>query len=101
MKRPVNFSIFLLWATSIASAQQTGSLEQQLQELKQQYADSARLLEQRIGALEKQITEQMEAIAQTKAGTVSAAELAAANVEKSGSRRIGSGRRGISRHAAL
>jgi len=67
-----------------ASGQQSDPLEQQLQQLKQQYDATTRDLEQRIAALEEQIEEQKEkekeekeARERTKEGTISAAELAA------------------------
>ena len=41
-----------------ATGQQTDSLDQQLQQLKQQYLQTTRDLEQRIAALEKQIQDQ-------------------------------------------
>src|SRR3989442_12829631 len=50
--RLVCFTVTLVWAASAARAQQTDALQQQLQQLKQQYADTTRLLEQRIAALE-------------------------------------------------
>jgi maltoporin len=64
-----------------AGAPQTQDLEQQLQQLKQQYDETTQSLQQRIAALEKliqneaQIQKQKEE--QAKAGTVSAVELAA------------------------
>jgi maltoporin len=70
----------LLWAFP-ARAQQDDPLQQQLQQLKQQYADTTRELEQSIPALERQIAEQKEARAKTKEGTVSVAELAARDTE--------------------
>jgi len=82
MKNLVRFSLALLWAGSFAHAQQNDSLDQQLQQLKQQYADTTRDLEQRIAALERQIAEQKETSAKTKEGTVSAAELAAEEAGK-------------------
>jgi maltoporin len=63
-----------------AQGQQPEPLEQQLQELKQQYVDTTRMLEQRIALLESQIEKEKkekETRANTKPGTVSAAELAA------------------------
>src|SRR5262250_3793614 len=67
-----------------ASAQQPEDLQQQLQQLKQQYDATTRDLEQRIAALEQQIQkqkekekEEKEAREKTKEGTVSAVELAA------------------------
>jgi len=76
------FSVVLLWAASLSSAQQADPLQQQLQQLKQQYMDTTRELEQRIAALERQIEQQKETGAKTKEGTVSAAELAAQEAEK-------------------
>src|SRR6266404_6628493 len=52
-------------------------MEQQLQQLKQQYVETARNLEQRIAALEQQIEKQKADNAKIKQGTVSAVELAA------------------------
>jgi maltoporin len=65
-------SIAVFAAASLSFGQQSDTLQQQLQQLKQQYIDSTRELEQRIAALEKQIAEQK----QTPAKTISAAELA-------------------------
>ena len=69
-----------------ASAQQGDDLQQQLQQLKQQYEQTTKDLQQRIAVLEQQIQKQNEAAAQEKAtatasdeATVSAAELAAEN----------------------
>jgi maltoporin len=69
-----------------ASAQQDGDLQQQLQQLKQQYEQTTKDMQQRIAALEQQIQKQSEAAAQPKEpakpsdqATVSAAELAAEN----------------------
>jgi maltoporin len=76
------FTVVLLWAASLSSAQQADPLQQQLQQLKQQYMDTTRELEQRIAALERQIEQQKETGAKTKEGTVSAAELAAQEAEK-------------------
>jgi maltoporin len=78
----VFFSVAFLWAGSLASAQQTDLLQQQLQQLKQQYIDTTRELEQRIAALEGQIAEQKEISAKTREGTVSVTELAAHDAEK-------------------
>src|ERR1700756_5884417 len=67
-----------------ACAQQGGDLQQQLQQLKQQYEQTTKDLQQRIAVLEQQIQKQKEAAVQEKAtaaasdeATVSAAELAA------------------------
>ena len=51
----------LLCAIVNAAAQSPTELEQQLQDLKQQYAESTRAMEQRISALEKQIEAQQTA----------------------------------------
>jgi len=56
-----------------ASGQEGDPLVQQLQDLKRQYAETTRLMEQRIAALEQQIAKQKE---QPPAGTTSVAELA-------------------------
>jgi maltoporin len=89
--------VTLLWAGSTGRAQQPDPLQEQLQQLKQQYADTTRELEQRIAALERQITAQKQAIpatetaktegaktdsSKTDQGTVSVAELAAQEAEK-------------------
>jgi hypothetical protein len=47
-----------LSAITIAGAQTPASLEQQLEELKQQYAETTRRIEQRIAALERQVAAQ-------------------------------------------
>src|SRR5262245_2253029 len=75
------FLVALLWAVPVALAQQSDPLHQQLQQLKEQYAATARELEQRIASLERQIAEQKEASAKTKAEVVSVAELAAQDAE--------------------
>jgi len=69
---------------TLASAQQDDGLQQQLQELKQQYEQSTKDMQQRITALEQQIQKQNEATGPQKEqaktsddATVSAAELAA------------------------
>src|SRR5262247_3651394 len=69
-----------------ASAQQGGDLQQQLQELRQQYEQTTKDLRQRIAVLEQQLQKQNEVAAQDKGeatasdeATVSAAELAAEN----------------------
>jgi maltoporin len=72
----------LLWAASCASAQQNDPLQQQLQELKKQYNDTTRELEQRIATLERQIAEHKETEARSRAETVSAVELAAQEARK-------------------
>jgi maltoporin len=64
-----------------AKGQQPDNLEQQLQQLKQQYDATTHDLEQRIVALEQQIKEEKEN--KEKQGMVSAAQLAAEQTEKS------------------
>src|SRR5262245_30010773 len=66
----------------LARGQQPDPLLQQLQQLKQQYADTTRELEQRIAALEHQIEEQRTSVATSKPGTISVAELAKQDAEK-------------------
>jgi maltoporin len=66
-----------------ASGQQSDQLEQQLQELKQQYAMTTHELEKRITALEEQIKDEKEIEQKTKENTVSAAELAAKKATQS------------------
>src|SRR5258708_7920140 len=82
MKKLVGFTVALWWAGSPAFAQQTDPLLEQLQQLKQQYADTTRALEQRITALERQITEQKLISEKAREGTVSTAELAAQDATK-------------------
>src|SRR5215469_6187563 len=65
-----------------ASAQQTDDLQQQLQQLKQQYEQTTQDLQKRIANLEQQIQQQKDAAAKTKEGTISAAELAAQKAVK-------------------
>jgi maltoporin len=60
-----------------APAQQQDQLQQQLQELKDQYAKTTRDLEQRIAALEQQIEKQKETGATKKENTLLVVELAA------------------------
>jgi maltoporin len=72
----------MLHASAMANAQSTTQLEQQLQELKQQYGETTRTMEQRISALEQQIETQRAAAVAPKEGTVSVAELAAQAAEK-------------------
>src|SRR5215469_6366524 len=71
---------------TLAGAQQDGGLDQQLHDLKQQYEQTTKDMQQRIAALEQQIQKQNEVAEQRKAptktsdeATVSAAELAAEN----------------------
>src|SRR5439155_15134522 len=70
MTQPLCSALGLLCAISIAGAQSSGQLQQQLQELKQQYAETTRALEQRIAALEQQIEKERTAAAAPKEGTV-------------------------------
>src|SRR5438128_2751782 len=72
-----------LFAASMAAAQSSKQLDQELQELKKQYAETARVLEERIAALEKQIEKDKASATVPKEGTVSAAELAKEAAEKS------------------
>jgi len=82
MLASATFAVF--WMASIAGAQTPAPLEQQLQELKQQYAETTHSLEQRIAALEQQIEREKAAAATPKEGTVSVGELAKEAAEKSG-----------------
>ena len=88
MKRLCSVVAALLYSAAMAGAQSPEQLEQQLQELKQQYAETTRLMEQRIATLEQQIAAQRAAAsAATKENTVSLPELVA-EAEKSTSPRI-------------
>src|SRR3984957_10351870 len=80
MKKLVGF--VLVWAGLPVFAQQTDPLLEQLQQLKQQYADTTRALEQRIAALEQQIIEQKQNSAKAREGTISTAQLAAEDATK-------------------
>jgi len=79
-----------LAALGPASAQETTDLQQQLQQLEQQYEATTRDLQQRIASLEQQIQKQQEqqtqkkkaASEKSKEGTISAAELAAEGAAK-------------------
>jgi len=84
---PGEVALALLWAGSPIVAQQTDALMDQLQQLKQQYADTTRALEQRIAALERQITEQKQNSEKTQKGTISTAELAVSCVRGARRRR--------------
>src|SRR5690348_125030 len=90
MHRALNFKRFVVLMTvgltqiSRVSAQENGDLQQQLQQLKQQYEQTTKDLQQRISVLEQQIEKQNAAEAQEKQAaktpneaTVSATELAA------------------------
>ena len=70
-----------LFAVSLA-AQTSNPLEQQLQELKRQYLETTRAMEQRIAALEQQIERDKAVAATPKEGTISATELAKEAAEK-------------------
>jgi maltoporin len=72
----------LLCAIANAAAQSTEQLEQQLQELKQQYAETTSAMERRIAVLEQQIAKGQGAPATPAQGTVSLADLAAQAAEK-------------------
>ena len=60
-----------------AAGQQAATLQQQLEQLKQEYETTTQALQLRIAALEQQIESQKETSEKTKAATVSAADLAA------------------------
>ncbi len=79
MKQISFMAMGLLCLVSVATGQPS-DLQQQLQELKDQYATVTRTLEQRIAALEQQIEKHNAA---AKAGTVSVAELAKEGTDKS------------------
>ena len=66
-----------------ASAQQNSDLQQQLQELKQQYERTTKDMQQRITTLEQQIENQKQTQNKMKENTISAAELAAQDAAKS------------------
>jgi len=86
VKRVCHGIAVLLCAMAIARAQSPAQLEQQLQELKEQYAETTRAMEQRIAALEQQIAKERAAATTTpKEGTVSVGELAAQAAEKAAS----------------
>ncbi len=80
-KRPFRSSICYIaticFGVLAAPAQQQDQLQQQLQELKDQYAKTTRDLEQRIAALEQQIEKQKETGATKKENTLLVVELAA------------------------
>jgi maltoporin len=84
-KRLLGWAIGCMAATAVctlpAKGQQPDNLEQQLQQLKQQYDTTTHDLEQRIAALEQQIKEEKES--KGKDGTVSAVQLAAEQTGKS------------------
>jgi maltoporin len=78
----LSLTTVVLCAVSICRAQQSGPLEQQLQALKEQYAQTTRDLEQRIATLEQQIAKSRETATAPKEGTVSAEALAKESAEK-------------------
>jgi maltoporin len=78
----LSLTTVVLCAISICRAQQSGPLEQQLQALKEQYAQTTRDLEQRIATLEQQIAKSRETATAPKEGTVSAEALAKESAEK-------------------
>ena len=71
-----------LFAILPAAAQQAEPLEQQLQDLKQEYETTTQAMQLRIAALEQQIESQKESSEKAKAATVSAADLAAERAAK-------------------
>jgi len=85
-------SVALLCASSRGFTQQADSLQQQLQQLKQQYANTTRELEQRIAALERQLTEQSETGGKANARTVSSGGLGRRGGRQGVRWRIDSGR---------
>src|SRR5579872_523860 len=66
-----------------AAAQQDGDLQQQLQQLKQQYEQSTKDLQQRIQVLEEQIENERQTQKKAKASAISAAELAGQEAARS------------------
>src|ERR1700719_2687836 len=64
-------------AASRSAAQQPSDLEKQVEQLKQQYEQTTREMQQGISALEQQIAEQKATSEKAKQGTVSSVELAA------------------------
>jgi maltoporin len=66
-----------------ASAQQNSDLQQQLQQLKQQYEQTTKDMQQRITTLEQQIENQKQTQNKIKESTISAAELVAQGATKS------------------
>jgi maltoporin len=86
-RRPLRWFVgclaMIVFAVLSAAGQQVdhNQLEEQLQQLKQQYETTTHDLEQRIAALEQQIEKGKEANAKAQAGTISAVELAAHQAE--------------------
>src|SRR5271170_529720 len=69
-------------AAAQQAAQQSEPLQKQVEELKQEYEANNRALLLRIATLEMQIQKEKQDVAESKAGTVSAAELAAQQAAK-------------------
>src|SRR5271166_2185757 len=86
-KRPLRWlaccAVMVSFAGLRAAGQQTDKLQEQLQELKQQYDTTTRDLQQRIAALEQQIKDDKEVQQKTKENIVSAAELAGEKATRS------------------
>ena len=86
-KRPLRWlaccAVMVSFAGLSARGQQSDRLQEQLQQLKQQYDTTTHDLEQRIAALEQQIQNEKESKEKTTEGTVSAAELAAQKASQS------------------
>jgi len=82
MKRLSCLTAALFFPVLNAGAQTAAQLQQQLQELKQEYAETARMLEQRIAVLEQQIEQQKAVTTTPSENTVSAAELVKEAAEK-------------------
>jgi maltoporin len=78
----ITLTIVLASGVLIANGQQADDLQQQLQQLREQYAEATRHMEERITALEHKIDEQRESTAKAREGTISAAELAAQEAAK-------------------
>jgi maltoporin len=76
-KQLMCFTVTLVSAVSSAPAQETATLQQQLVQLKREYADTTRELELRIASLEHQIEGRKMTNAKRQEGTVLAVELAA------------------------
>src|ERR1700722_3901707 len=75
--------IFLgLTGAAPVAAQDANQLQQQLQQLKQEYETTTQALQLRMAALEQQIQSQKESSETAKAATVSAADLAAERAAK-------------------
>jgi len=78
-------AVVLLVETPCLSAQQTSDLQEQLQQLKQQYEQTTSEMQQRISALEQQIKQQeeeKELAKKQESATISAAQLAAETAVK-------------------